>query len=137
MDANFFAQHWIELLFSLLSVGIIGYIRHLVNIFNKYQKLINNQNEERIREIIKEELKPVMDEISIERKKFKALKDDYRAKLIRKCEEALQRGSITMLEFNILTELWKVYHEGLGGNGQGEDFYQRVCQLPIKPDDDK
>ena len=135
MDANFFAQHWIELLFSLLSVGIVGYIRHLVNVVNKYQKLMNDQNEERIREIIKEELKPVMDEITIERKKFEALKNDYRSKLIRKCEEALQRGSVTMLEFNILTELWKVYHEGLGGNGQGEDFYQRVCQLPIKTDD--
>ena len=135
MDANFFAEHWIELLFSLLSVGIIGYIRHLVNVVNKYQKLMNDQNEERIREIIKEELKPVMDEITIERKKFEALKNDYRSKLIRKCEEALQRGSVTMLEFNILTELWKVYHEGLGGNGQGEDFYQRVCQLPIKTDD--
>ena len=135
MDANFFAEHWIELLFSLLSVGIVGYIRHLVNVVNKYQKLMNDQNEERIREIIKEELKPVMDEITIERKKFEALKNDYRSKLIRKCEEALQRGSVTMLEFNILTELWKVYHEGLGGNGQGEDFYQRVCQLPIKTDD--
>lgn len=135
MDANFFAQHWVELLFSLLSVGIIGYIRHLVKVFNKYQKLMNDQNEERIREIIKEELKPVMDEITIERKKFEALKNDYRAKLIRKCEDALQRGSVTMLEFNILTELWKVYHEGLGGNGQGEDFYQRVCQLPIKTND--
>lgn len=135
MDANFFAQHWIELLFSLLSVGIVGYIRHLVNVVNKYQKLMNDQNEERIREIIKEELKPVMDEITIERKKFEALKNDYRSQLIRKCEEVLQRGSVTMLEFNILTELWKVYHEGLGGNGQGEDFYQRVCQLPIKNDD--
>ena len=135
MDANFFAEHWIELLFSLLSVGIVGYIRHLVNVVNKYQKLMNDQNEERIREIIKEELKPVMNEITIERKKFEALKNDYRSKLIRKCEEALQRGSVTMLEFNILTELWKVYHEGLGGNGQGEDFYQRVCQLPIKTDD--
>ena len=135
MDANFFAEHWIELLFSLLSVGIVGYIRHLVNVVNKYQKLMNDQNEERIREIIKEELKPVMDEITIERKKFEALKNDYRSKLIRKCEEALQRGSVTMLEFNILTELWKVYHEGLGGNGQGEDFYQRVCQLPLKTDD--
>ena len=135
MDANFFAEHWIELLFSLLSVGIVGYIRHLMNVVNKYQKLMNDQNEERIRETIKEELKPVMDEITIERKKFEALKNDYRSKLIRKCEEALQRGSVTMLEFNILTELWKVYHEGLGGNGQGEDFYQRVCQLPIKTDD--
>ena len=135
MDTNFFAEHWIELLFSLLSVGIVGYIRHLVNVVNKYQKLMNDQNEERIREIIKEELKPVMDEITIERKKFEALKNDYRSKLIRKCEEALQRGSVTMLEFNVLTELWKVYHEGLGGNGQGEDFYQRVCQLPIKNDD--
>lgn len=129
---NFLIEHWVELLFSLLSAGIIAYCQHFNKELKNYRTLLAKQDEGHIREIIKEELKPIMDEITIERKKFESLKTDYRAKLIRECTKCLHKGCVTPQEFNVLTELWKVYHEGLGGNGQGEDFYERVCKLPIK-----
>ena len=40
-----------------------------------------------------------------------------------------QRGWKTAAEMREIEEIYKVYHDGLGGNGQGEKYYQEIQNL--------
>lgn len=46
-------------------------------------------------------------------------------------EKAIEEGSITLDEMDNLTCLYEPYHAG-GGNGTGEERYNKVKTLPIK-----
>ena len=41
-----------------------------------------------------------------------------------------QRGWKTAAEMREIEEIYKVYHDGLGGNGQGEHYYNEIKNLP-------
>ena len=41
-----------------------------------------------------------------------------------------QRGWKTAAEMREIEEIYKVYHDGLGGNGQGEHYYNEIKDLP-------
>ena len=43
---------------------------------------------------------------------------------------------MTQDEYDQLTEFYKLY-TGLGGNGQGEDYYNKTIRLPIREDPPK
>ena len=40
------------------------------------------------------------------------------------------RGWATVAEKHEVEEIYKIYHDGLGGNGQGEHYYQQIMDLP-------
>lgn len=134
---QFFIENWLNLLFGLLSAGILAYLKHFKKVMTTYKSFLSEQDEKRIRTIIQEEIKPIAEEVRLEKRKLDAIRSNYKAKLITACEIYLERGYITTKEFATLTELWKIYHEGFGGNGRGEDFYNRACKLPIREDDKK
>ena len=115
----FFVEHWFEIIFGLISAGLLAYFRNLDKKFQQYKEAF-------------EKLNPLQKQIDIENKKFEALKEDYGERLINLCREYLERGYLTSDEFSALTAMWKTYHEGLKGNGRGQDFYERVCELPIR-----
>lgn len=133
---QFLIENWLNLLFGLLSASILAYLKHFKKVMINYKSFLSEQDERRIRTIIQEELKPISDELLLEKKKLDAIKSNYKTKLVTACEIYLERGCITTKEFAALTELWKTYHEGLGGS-QGEDFYNRTCKLPICEEDKK
>lgn len=134
---QFLIENWLNLLFGLLSAGILAYLKHFKKVMINYKSFLSEQDERRIRTIIQEELKPISDELLLEKKKLEAIRANYKTKLVTACEIYLERGYITTKEFASLTELWKIYHEGLGGNGRGEDFYNRTCKLPIHEEEKK
>lgn len=134
---QFFIENWLNLLFGLLSASILAYLKHFKKVMTTYKSFLSEQDEKRIRTIIQEEIKPIAEEVRLEKRKLDAIRSNYKAKLITACEIYLERGYITTKEFATLTELWKIYHEGFGGNGRGEDFYNRTCKLPIREDDKK
>ena len=41
-----------------------------------------------------------------------------------------ERGWATPAEKHEVEEIYKIYHDGLGGNGQGEHYYQQIIALP-------
>ena len=41
-----------------------------------------------------------------------------------------ERGWATAAEKREVEEIYKIYHDGLGGNGQGEYYYQQIIALP-------
>lgn len=134
------------ILISVASTGIISILSALVVHFGKqaktYKSLLEKNEKENLRNTIREELEPVIEEIHrlqarVEccEKKEKADIDviltSYKFRLIQLCQTYLRQGYLTQAQFDQLTEFHKVY-TGLGGNGQAQEYYDRVKTLPIK-----
>ena len=56
--------------------------------------------------------------------------NSYKFRLIQLCKTHLRDGYISQDEFDQVTEMYRLYH-GLGGNGQAQDYYERVMELEI------
>lgn len=52
-------------------------------------------------------------------------------KLLELCERVLRRGSVSITEMKLLTNMYYSYHE-LGGNDFISELYEKVEELPIK-----
>ena len=66
---------------------------------------------------------------------FKLIINSYKFRLIQLCKTHLRDGYITESDFEQITEMYKLYH-GLGGNGQAQEYYDKVLELDIKKDKD-
>ena len=66
---------------------------------------------------------------------FKLIINSYKFRLIQLCKTHLRDGYITESDFEQITEMYKLYH-GLGGNGQAQEYYDKVLELDIKKDGD-
>lgn len=66
---------------------------------------------------------------------FKLIINSYKFRLIQLCKTHLRDGYITESDFEQITEMYKLYH-GLGGNGQAQEYYDKVLELEIKKDND-
>lgn len=61
--------------------------------------------------------------------------NSYKFRLIQLCKTHLKDDYITEEDFEQITEMYKLYH-GLGGNGQAQEYYEKVLKLDIKKDND-
>ena len=68
-------------------------------------------------------------------KNFHLIINSYKFRLIQLCKSHLRDGYITESDFEQITEMYKLY-TGLGGNGQAEEYYDKVLDLQIKRDDE-
>jgi len=66
-------------------------------------------------------------------KNFNLIINSYKFRLIQLCKSHLRDGYITESDFEQITEMYKLYH-GLGGNGQAQEYYDKVLELEIRPD---
>ena len=66
-------------------------------------------------------------------KAFELIINSYKFRLIQLCKTHLRDGYITESDFEQITEMYKLYH-GLGGNGQAQEYYEKVIKLEIHPD---
>jgi hypothetical protein len=66
---------------------------------------------------------------------FKLIINSYKFRLIQLCKTHIRDGYITESDFEQITEMYKLYH-GLGGNGQAQEYYDKVLELDIKKDND-
>lgn len=128
------AEHWIALVFSLISAGTLSYCKFLSSKIKEYRRMIeereNNEIEELIDQKINDKIAELQKQLNEEETKFEFLKDKYRHQLIRICTEYLEKGFLTPDEYAELSDLWKTYH-GLGGNSQAEEYYRKVEKLPV------
>ena len=67
-------------------------------------------------------------------KNFNLIINSYKFRLIQLCKTHLREGYITEADFEQITEMYKLYH-GLGGNGQAQEYYEKVLALEIRKDD--
>lgn len=63
-------------------------------------------------------------------KNLELIINSYKFRLIQLCKTHLRDGYITTSDFEQITEMYKLYH-GLGGNGQAQEYYDRVVELDI------
>lgn len=63
-------------------------------------------------------------------KNLELIINSYKFRLIQLCKTHLRDGYITTADFEQITEMYKLYH-GLGGNGQAQEYYDRVVELDI------
>ena len=64
---------------------------------------------------------------------FNLIINSYKFRLIQLCKSHLRDNYITESDFEQITEMYKLYH-GLGGNGQAQEYYEKVMKLEVIPD---
>ena len=127
----FIAEHWVSLIFGLISTGAVAYCRFFYKKIKEFERMEEEKSKEQIEAMIEERVQPLREMHAETMHNFIAIRDSYKYRLIELCKIYLERGSITAKEYSQLSEMWKVYHE-LGGNSQAEDYYYKVEDLPVK-----
>ena len=69
-------------------------------------------------------------------RKFNLIINSYKFRLIQLCKSHLRDNFITEKDFEQITEMYKLYHD-LGGNGQAQEYYEKVLKLEIVQNDKK
>ena len=60
---SFFANYWAEILLALITAGSLAFCRYIYKQMKNYKKLLDQQNEEALLNLITAKLKPI--EVSI------------------------------------------------------------------------
>lgn len=140
--SSFIAEHFIEILFGLISAGLLAFCKHIYSQMNTYKKLAEHEKKENLEKTIDEHLEPIKQELnklrdytlnleSQEKERMNLILTSYKFRLVQLCEIYLRKGVLTYSEYEQLNEFYKVY-SGLGGNGQGKEYYEKTIKLPIQ-----
>ena len=139
---NFIAEHLIEILFGLIAAGALGFCKYLHSQMKNYKKLLEEKKTEELENTIEERLEPITHEIEelrkyirevgqVEKNHMDLIISSYRFRLIQLCKELLRQGYMTQAQYDQLSEFYKLY-EGLGGNGQAKEYYEKTIILEVK-----
>lgn len=143
------AEWGMEILFALISAGVIGYAKYKTRELNRELKnakeLAAAQEKQHIEDTIEIHLEPVYQELeelrkyireteNIEKSHMNLIIASYRFRLVQLCKGFLAQGYITPSQMEQLSEFYKLY-TGLGGNGQAKMYYEKAVALPIKIDE--
>lgn len=142
----FLGEHFIDVLFSLVSAGLLYLCRKVWKDKEEYKKIINaNKNEiliESVKEALADKLSPIEEKLTTleedvnkltkkEKSDVSLILDSEKTRLIEEGTEYIKRGNVTADEFQHLTHLYNNYQK-LGGNGEAQKIYERVKTLPTK-----
>lgn len=143
---EFLAQWGVDIFLGLAAAGITAYFtakskQWKAEIAN-YKSLLEEKRNEQAELMIDEKLEPIYDELealrkyireaeSIEKTHMSLILASYRFRLIQLCKEFIKQGYITPAQYEQINEFYTIY-TGLGGNGQAENFFNKVMQLPIQ-----
>jgi hypothetical protein len=172
MLATILSKYGVELIFGLISAGLLAFCKHL-HTQNKELKSLQEADKNRLyREMILSEIEPIIDELAkVEQEmssfetdtqntfaamevhaekehesmykdlekvqkgnddNFKLIINSYKFRLIQLCKSHLKDGFITQDDFDQVSEMYRLYR-GLGGNGQAEEYYNKVKNLELRP----
>ena len=171
MIETILTKYGVELLFGLISAGALAFCKYLHSQNKELKKLQEEDKNRQYRQMILNEIDPIIDEISkaeadiknldadvkaqlaalkataesehkhmykdLEKvqdkntRNFNLIINSYKFRLIQLCKSHLRDGYITEDDFEQITEMYKLYH-GLGGNGQAQEYYDKVLELEIR-----
>lgn len=144
------AEWGMEILFGLISAGVIGYAKYKTRLLRREldnaKELAANQEKQHIENTIEVHLEPVYQELeelrkyireteNIEKTHMNLIIASYRFRLVQLCKGFLAQGYITPVQMEQLSEFYKLY-TGLGGNGQAKMYYEKAIALPLKVEDE-
>lgn len=139
-----------QIILPVLSIFATAIASALVAFFAKqsktYKKALEEEQARGVRQVVQDELEPVIEEIHrlherIERTEnsdeihWGLILEQYKFRLIQLCKTYLRQGYMTQEQYDQLSEFYRIY-SGLGGNGQAQEYYQRVLRLEICEDDE-
>lgn len=141
----FIAEHFIDILFGLISAGALAFCKYLHSQLKNYKKMLEDKEKDNLEEAIEAHIEPIKNEIEqlrkyireteiLEKTHMDLIIASYRFRLVQLCRAYLKKGFMTSNEYEQLVEFYKVYH-GLGGNGQAEEYYNKVVKLPVQQED--
>lgn len=170
------SNYGLELLFGLISAGALAFCKILWGKNKELEKLQKEDENRKYRQMILNEIEPILDELAKAEDDIKHLDTDvkasiaalkataetehkhmykdldrvqgnndrnfnliinsYKFRLIQLCKSHLRDNFITEDDFEQITEMYKLYH-GLGGNGQAQEYYDKVMKLEVVPNDKK
>lgn len=139
---EFLANHIIEILFGLLAAGALAFCKYLHGRAKQFQDLLKKQEKEELENSIDDRLEIIKNEIEelrayirnvgqIEKSHMDLIISSYKFRLVQLCREFIKQGYMTQCQYDQLVEFYRLY-EGLGGNGQAKDYYDRAMQLEVK-----
>ena len=132
----------VEIVFGLISAGCLAFCKYIHSKNKKYKAMLEEQKIEALENRIEEKIEPIYEELQsvrnyidnakeIEKAHMVLIIDSYKFRLTQLCKEFLKQGYMTQAQYEQLSEFYRVY-EGLGGNGQAKDYYNKASALPIK-----
>lgn len=146
MLAEFIANNWSSVLLSLTTTGALAFCRWTWKQMKVYQALLEEKEQINLQETIDGEVErqvtPIVNDIEElrsyirnvdlkEKHQMNLIIASYRFRLIQLCKIYLKQGYMTQDQYDQLTEFYKLY-EGLGGNGQAKEYYDKTVVLPIR-----
>lgn len=129
-------QHWISLVFGLISAGAIAYAKYISNKFKHFKELESENKQDELDDRMKKLMEPLQTKLEVDYQRFEAIKQYFRYIIIQDCERLLQKGFMTTDEYQKLSETFKAYH-GIGGNSQAEEYYHKAMNLTVRQDEKK
>ena len=151
---TFLAEWGSEIILSLIIAILTYYFKKADKEkdakLEHYQKLLQEEKDEKTENMIEEKLTPIYEELEDIRKRILSLDDkekgdvkkidesfkliiaSYKYRLVQLCKELLNQGFMYQYQYEHLNEFYNLYHN-LGGNGQAKDYYDKVCsELEIR-----
>lgn len=137
---------------TLITAFLLFCFRRLYKEMGTNKQYKKEQERQKIKELIHEETQPILNELEElyhrvegieydiencerqERQDIAAIRVSYRFRLISLCKTYIHKGYMTTAEYEQLSEFFRVY-EGIGGNGQAKEWYDRACELTIHDDE--
>lgn len=139
---EFISTNWAAVLLSLITAGALAFCKWAYKQMNTYKKLLEEKDMQLFDDTIDKKLEPIIEDIEelrdyvrqvdkSEDYKINLIISSYRFRLVQLCKIYLKQGYMTQDQYDQLTEFYKVY-EGLGGNGQAKQYYEKTIILEIK-----
>ena len=73
----------------------------------------------------------VLEEEKLNKGHIELILASYKFRLVQLCQAYLKQGYMTSEQYEQLMEFYKVY-SGMGGNGQGKEYFEKAIKLPIE-----
>ena len=139
---EFLSKYGVELVMSLITTGALALCKYMHSQKENYRKLLEEKDHDKLDNEIDKKLEPIVQEIEEIRKyirevdvnennRINLIIASYRFRLIQLCQIYLHQGYMTSNQYEQLSEFFKVY-SGLGGNGQGKEYYEKAMELPVR-----
>lgn len=136
-----------KILLSLVTTGALTFCGWCWKQLKTYKGLLEEKKEAALDDAIEEKIEPVKQDIqqlrdyvaqvdTAEKHKMDLIVASYRYRLTQLCRLYLNRGFMTIGEYEQLNEFFHLY-TGLGGNGEAKIWYDRAVLLPIHNLDEK
>ena len=135
------SNYALEIFFGLISAGALAFCRSVFKKNKELEGLMQENRNRQVRQMILDEIEPIVAELgrikndlhNVEAREqcdLNLILESYKFRLIQLCKTHIKDGCMTQDEFDQITEFYKLYR-ALGGNGQAEEYYDRVIDLPI------